>query len=259
MFQLPVSGSRVALRQPAGAEDVLLLEAAELGPELAIALLSRLAESDQPIAWDALCVTDIEALLLHLRRIVLGDRVRTDMRCPPCGTRVDLSFKVLDYLQFRAPRRPRNSEPAPDPGWFRLRGEEVTFRLPTSADQIAAARASDPRQALIERCVRLPATTPQSGRDAKGRLLKKVESAMESLGPSYSGELAGDCPQCSARVETYFDVLLFVLGELRNGAAFIFEEVHLLARHYHWSEETILALPRKRRLRYAQLLQQEAL
>jgi hypothetical protein len=34
----------------------------------------------------------------------------------------------------------------------------------------------------------------------------------------------------------------------------LYEEVHVLATHYHWSESDILALPRRKRLRYLDLI-----
>jgi hypothetical protein len=51
-----------------------------------------------------------------------------------------------------------------------------------------------------------------------------------------------------------FDVPVFVLSELRTRAALIHEDVHLLGRAYHWSEASILAMPRTRRERYADMV-----
>jgi hypothetical protein len=50
----------------------------------------------------------------------------------------------------------------------------------------------------------------------------------------------------------FFDVQAFCLTELRNQAAFLYEDVHLLAQCYHWTEADILALPRHRRAHYAE-------
>ena len=76
---------------------------------------------------------------------------------------------------------------------------------------------------------------------------------MEVLAPSLAHDLQGQCPECGAVVEVYFDPLQFSLCELRQEAAFLYEDVTLLARCYHWSEADILTLPRQRRLRYAEL------
>lgn len=38
----------------------------------------------------------------------------------------------------------------------------------------------------------------------------------------------------------------------------LYEEVHVLALHYHWSESAILALPKTKRQRYLGLLARHA-
>ncbi len=45
----------------------------------------------------------------------------------------------------------------------------------------------------------------------------------------------------------------FCLTELRKRAAFVYQDVDVLARRYHWSERAILALPSARRAAYAEL------
>ena len=39
-----------------------------------------------------------------------------------------------------------------------------------------------------------------------------------------------------------------------TGLERLYEEIHVLATHYHWSEPAILALPRSRRQRYLALI-----
>ena len=53
-----------------------------------------------------------------------------------------------------------------------------------------------------------------------------------------------------------FDARWFCLRDLRQKAAFIYQDVDLLARRYHWSEAEILALPRARRAAYVDLARQ---
>ena len=80
---------------------------------------------------------------------------------------------------------------------------------------------------------------------------------METLAPSLSQKLQGECPECGAGAALYFDAQQFVLLELRDQAVFLYDDVHLLAREYHWSQAEILALPRSRRTRYAEMVRQE--
>jgi hypothetical protein len=80
---------------------------------------------------------------------------------------------------------------------------------------------------------------------------------MEALAPRFSRELTGLCPECHAGMNFYFDVQQFVLRELRDHTAMVFQDVHLIALHYKWPEENILALPRSRRELYAEALRSQ--
>lgn len=76
---------------------------------------------------------------------------------------------------------------------------------------------------------------------------------MEKLAPPFSGEIEGQCPECGARVNFWFDVAAYVLRELRFDAELLYEDIHQLAMRYHWSEQEILNLPRQRRMQYVEL------
>src|SRR5882672_5509203 len=68
-FTLPVSGLRVALRQPTGMHDLLLLETSD-DDTAALALAGDLAatEGGDEIAWPQLTPTDLDTFLLRLRQ-----------------------------------------------------------------------------------------------------------------------------------------------------------------------------------------------
>lgn len=253
VFQLPVSRMAVAMRPPSGAEELLILEGAAGETALAIALLCRVAHAfdGSAIGWPELSATDLDAALLRLRQIVLGDAIRAGVNCPAaqCGKRIDIAFGIGDYLEHHAPRLPRAAEPGEEADWMRLRGAAVSFRLPTAADQKAVESADDPRRELIRRCIR-----PE---DAPAPALRRVETAMEAMAPSLAHNLDARCPECGAAVEVFFDPRRFSLTELREHAAFIYEDIHLLAEHYHWPEAEILSLPRHRRIRYVEIVRAE--
>jgi len=253
-FRLPVSGIDVALRHPAGVDDILLAEAggAELG--LAEAVVGALARplDGGALVWADITLTDLDAALLAIRRMVLGDRIESSARCAAqgggggCGARIDLGFHITDYLAQHRPRMPRGVMRSDEPGWFRLDESTVRFRLPTSADLEAIAPARDAARMLAARCIR-----PD---DVSARLRRRIERAMDALAPSLYGDLEGTCPECGAIVGIAFDPQRFVVAELRQHAAFVFEEVHLIAGGYRWTEQEILRMPRARRARYAELI-----
>ena len=254
-FILPVSGRVAVLRPPCGADDLLLLEAARTpagDAALALALARRLARAaeGEPLHWDALPVTDLDALVLRLRQMLVGDRVRADVACPAggCGRRIDIAFGIDDFLAHHAPEPGAwSTEPDDEPGWFRLvePAEGVRFRLPAVADQLAVMGRPGADDELARRCSRPPDVPP--------RLRQRVEEAMEALAPSLSADLKGVCPECGAEVVVEFDARWYCLRELRDRAAFIYQDVDLLARRYHWTERDILALPHARRAAYADL------
>jgi hypothetical protein len=267
-FRLPVSGRVVALRQPSGAEDLLLLEAARTpggDAALALALASRLARSveSDPVDWSKLSVTDLDALVLRLRQALIGDRVRADIACPApgCGRQIDIDFGIEEFLTHHTPQADGSTdgswtlEAGDEPGWFCLAGAaddpellRISFRLPTATDQLGVTGQPGAENKLARECIR-PADVP-------ARLLRRVESAMEALAPSLSSDLQGLCPECGNTVIVRFDARRFCLGELRNRAAFVYQDVDVLARRYHWSETAILALPHLRRAAYAELARQ---
>jgi hypothetical protein len=241
MYRLPASGLLVDTRPPGGTEDIMLWDADDCDRTLALALVGRLTAVSKPAD---LVVHDFEALLLHLHGLVFGDTIHADASCR-CRQRIDVTFSTSAFVASRAPRRPRGVAAAPEPGWFTLSGEDASFRLPTIGDQIALAAADDPVAALAARCVRPPLTSA------------RIERAMAALAPPLSGEVAGTCPYCRAPVAFAFDVPSFVLRELQVQSSLICDDVHLLASHYHWTEERILALPPRRRQRYVEMVAAE--
>ena len=128
-FVLPVSGLAVALRAPTGAEEVLLAERRAEDAALALALAERLGRAEAPVDWSALSITDIDVLIARLRIAMVGDRVIGEAACvsAACGEKVDLSFRLMDWLDHHRPRRGRRkgaagaAEPAEGaPGWYVL-------------------------------------------------------------------------------------------------------------------------------------------
>ena len=253
MFRLPISGLRVAFQQPTGWEDLLLQEKQDSRIELSLMLIERLVRPADGVKvdWPRLSVSDLDTLLLLIRQRVLGDVILSDARCdkPSCGARVDISFRIGEYVASQRPLQPNWVEKDGEAGWFRLAGESSKFRLPTGSDLAALEGEPDMESGLIRECSQ-PAGLPAPVR-------RRMERAMEALAPPLSRIMEGQCPECDGVMQIYFDVRSFVLRELRDRAATIYQDVHLLAKNYNWQEESILALPQKRRRYYAEMLRSQ--
>jgi len=242
---LPISGTPVRWRPTTGHDDALL---AETGTGLAgvVAWVARCVEDGDGLAVDAaaLPVGDLDLLVLARRRELRSDRFIAEGACLHCGTLVDVTFSLTAYGEHCRPRRPRGVEPA-EPGWWRLRAQGVTFRVPVAADVLAAAGSAHPRRMLIERCVRGEPTPRQAA---------AAERAMARLAPTLRSQVTGGCPECGREVLLDVDARELCLAELRFLAGSVHDDVHLIASAYGWSERAILDLPSSRRRRYADLI-----
>src|SRR5581483_4576738 len=211
IIQLPVSGIGVVLRQPTGAEDILVLES-KGAVRTSIALAERLASRTDAAALDvaALPACDLERLIMELRREVLGDVIASRALCsaPECAAAVDVSFRITDYVAVQRPRIPAGVDPVEtEPGWFALQKDGVEFRLVTAADLAAAEDAGQPERELSRRTTR-----PES---APARAIARAQRAMRAMAPCLPREIAGRCPECGRTAWFAFHPFGYVHDELR--------------------------------------------
>lgn len=253
------------LRPVAGADEALLAEERSASPARRVTrllgrCLRRIGELE-PVGEEAvraLTVGDREALLLHLRRMTLGEAMPCVLACPDCGEKLDLELRVGDLLlpPYDEARSSWEATVEEDGRWYLVR-----FRLPAGGDQEAAADCVDREGAeaaaalLLRRCV-------ESVEDEEGRpvedwpavVARELPARMAELDPQAEISLDLACPACGRRFSALFDTASYFLGELAGDPARLFRQVHSLALHYHWSEPEILALTPRRRRVYLDLL-----
>ena len=145
-------------------------------------------------------------------------------------------------------------------------GDLVEFRLPTGNDQEAVAeigRLAEEQavRALLVRCVRsLGGHTSVDHAMIAGlspEAFEEIEAAIYERAPHADIEPEARCPECGTAFIAPFDMASFFVSEVRPEHRRLEREVHVLARHYHWSEQDILSLPLQKRRRYLQLIQEE--
>ena len=247
MIRLPISGVRAQWRSATGHDDMAL---ADSRPGLAGVLdyVARTVSTPDgtPLDPNALPVGDLDLLVVARRRELRGDTLVAEGRCDQCDAVVDVQFSLAAYANHHRPRPSRAASAVPaEPGWWRLRAHEVTFRLPVAADVLAVGDSEDPRAGLLSRCVRGP-VAPRGAR--------AVEHAMATLAPTLRADVAGTCPECSANVLLDVDARELCLTELRFVAATVYDDVNLIASSYRWTQAAILNLPSARRRRYADMI-----
>lgn len=250
---LPASGLTLDVREATGADELVVLESVRSPVATIVTLASRITtdSAGETLAWEGLPAADLGAIALTIRQAWLGDWISTDARCPEpaCEERMDVAFAISAYIAHHRPRRFPGVRAGQDHGWFELAGASVTFRLPTIGDLLLAAASADPELSLRERCVH-PATVPAAA-------ARRVSRAMAALAPAVGGAVAACCPACGGSGSLNFDPVTYSLTEMRDAAGSLFEDVHLLASAFGWTEGDILALPRGRRARYAERIRRE--
>lgn len=226
------------------------------------AILSRCVSLDNcaPVGSEFvrnLIVGDREALLLHLRRITLGDRLDCVLICPSCNEKLDLEVRPSDVLlpTYKHSQTIHSRSLVCDGCRY-----DIQFRLPTGADQeavveLAARDATAAARVVLERCIEqvngaAVTTIPVAIADA-------LPNVMAELDPQAEVRLSATCPACHVVFEALFDSAFFIQQELSQARSRIRHEVHLLASHYHWSEADILAMGESKRLSYLKLVRDE--
>lgn len=235
---------------------------------LRIGLISPVSEE----VARALLIADRQYLLLKLREATFGDRVQSTILCawPSCGKEVD-----IDFLTGGVPVR-ESEEKGPIYGMElsqeaaltdegeRLR--EVVFRLPNGGDQEEIAPVLHENEAmaltmLLGRCIQKIGPSKKPVNELIGRLspmaCMEIEKRMAQVAPHVELDINANCPECGRDFTVPFDLHDFFFGELRVSSELLYQEVHYLAYHYHWSEQDIIGMSREKRRMYIDVLADE--
>ncbi|MCF1594500.1 hypothetical protein [Streptomyces muensis] len=230
-------------------------------------LLHRTARPDVDAATlPVLPVGEREADLFALRRALFGERMQVRLACSACGADMEFDLDAGEFARSLGgagglsggPGGPGDGPGGPGGSVVRVRqdGWDVEFRLPGVADLTAAARAADPRAALLARClvsaVRDGTTTVGAG-DLPVPVQRRIAEAVEAVDPGADVTLNIACPECGEATRAELDIASYLWTELDAWARDLLLDVHLLATSYGWSEPEILALSPLRRRYYLEL------
>jgi hypothetical protein len=220
----------------------------------------------EPVTREAirsLTVGDREALLLHLRRLTSGNRLRCVLTCPApeCQEKLEVDMDVSDLLL------PPYGETTQEHELTVRQGDDVStvarFRLPTGADQEAAAMVARTDVAaaadlILRQCVR--SATSSDGHPVDklpDALVEQLPGRMAELDPQAEITCHLMCPVCNTVFSALFDAASYLMQELKVGMHHLYREVHLLAYHYHWSATEILGMSAETRRKFLRLLEEE--
>jgi hypothetical protein len=209
---------------------------------LAPLLPSGLAEAER------LALGRRDAYLMDLYAALFGPQLAAVTACPRCDERLEVALSIADL-------RVRELPPSEPSLALECEGYRVVYRLPNSLDLAAVAQATNLAQAredLIARCVEVLELngTACALSAVPAHVLERLAETMAELDPQASTELALACASCEHTWSDIFDVGAYLLESLEHWAERSFDQVHVLARAYGWSEHQILSLSAVRRARY---------
>lgn len=235
----PVSG-RLELALAEAAEQVdVVPQAVTRVLALALAELGDSAATEERTA--SLCVPDRQFLMRELDRHLGGGTGWFHADCPSCAARFDF---YLDLAGLPV----REAGPGYPLARVEHRGQALSFRLPTGADQHELARIAveNERPWLLRRL----SLEPEHLGEIDETLLDQADAALEAVAPGVINQVRAECPECGAANNVDLDPYRVLA---RSGDELL-RQVHQIAMHYHWSEAEILAMPQNRRLRYLDLI-----
>jgi hypothetical protein len=169
--------------------------------------------------------------LLGLYQEITGHGLELTVACAACGSDSVVTLAPESLIQHR----PRCAPCGPGGG----------LREPTYGDLAGLPAAADEAAAeLLRRCTVGVPTRPVAAED------------LDRVDDSLCGPMALACSGCGTAMTIPVDLQRLVLAELFLVLDRLDVDVHLLARAYQWSLETIESLPPERRRRLAWLVEE---
>ncbi len=225
----------------------------------------KLSESETRRIVQKFTIGDRVALMLHLRRLTFGDTLRCTVSCPSCKVPLSLDLSISSLLQ--PPILQPRSEYDINLENFTLKivlcGAKVEAILEERAERPGRGEGEKQKQyeeeeesELAEKLVRscIISSEPALPGKLNDHLLLAISGKLGELDPQADIVLDATCSACQRLFQTPFDVEDFIFQEIGMRHRDLDREVHWLAFHYHWSEDSILSLSLVRRKKYIELI-----
>ena len=207
----------------------------------------------------SLTLGDREALLLHIRRMTFGDKLNCVIDCTneDCECKIGLDLKLSDLL---LPSYQKAQEQYQKTITHKGVKYKVDFRLPTGLDQeeIAGIAKEDPEGAsdrLIKACIlKIDQNGGKCATQIPSSVYDEVFNRIDQLDPQAEIGFKLKCPECNREFNTILDAGIYFRNELQYNINELYNEIHFLAYHYHWSEHEIMAMSIGKRRLYCDML-----
>jgi hypothetical protein len=221
-------------------------------PSLGTTLLARCMQDEDGArlpaaeAWRWTICERLQALLA-IAEATHGPALEAVCACADCGARIALDLQVPTF------RQPASAQVE----WRDASGHRLWARLPNGEDLRAWAEEDGCDVATLASRLVSAANGATDVRLSRADLDALAE-ALDAADPLTALTLDVACPECGAVAPVAVDLERLVLDVLHRRQRAAIDDVHRLARAYHWREADILALPEARRRAYLDRLEAES-
>ncbi|MEM9332936.1 MAG: hypothetical protein AAGA53_16565 [Pseudomonadota bacterium] len=192
------------------------------------ALVESIWRADQKVPLSDLTIAEFDSGLAGLYQHLYDQQVLCEARCSACGE--PFEFR-LDLKEFEL-RIWSNAKDFEGLHWEKVKAPSGRIlKLPRLKDLNATDEAA--QREWIKACL------------LKGEFdFDAIQSEIELAAPILSQDINTTCPECRANNKVRFDMARYLMDSLAAETAFLWREVHLIAKTYHWSLPDILDLTR---------------
>ncbi len=246
---------RFVLRELRGADELDLPErspSARVAASVLAELVGSLVVRERSCsAFAEASVAERDRVYAALCRSLFGDRVEARAACDGCGEAYELGFELLALERAR----PLATS---DAGDVAIEGTSARVRPPTVGELEAwgdavvehfrahcVVREGAPEEAES-------AADPADPADEVDD--ETIDSALEAAAPLLDVHLDAPCPACGRARRERFEIGAWLMSGLLRERRVTLQELHVLARAYGWSLESLLALTRSQRHAFVRLV-----
>lgn len=172
-----------------------------------------------------------------------GGTINGFTECTRCGEKLEFHFDVRQVADAPALEA---AEPVVVGSW--------KFRLPTSRSLAAALNSGEVatvEHRLLAHCLAEPVETIPDWSEEE---MAVIEERLSEADPLAEILIGFQCPECGASFEDALDLGCFVWSEIEDSARELFDDIHVLASAYGWTEDEVLRLSSMRRQAYVRRL-----
>ena len=225
------------------------LERPEYVTTVLSSVLDRIGEQQaDERAVAGLCVADRQYLMIRLAAMLNGENMWLKVNCGYCKEAFDIQVQRCDLPVKEAGSGFPNAS-------ITLENDVLQLRVPNGLDQHEISNLSDEEAmlALLGRCI-----SQVNGRappklyieNLSESQINLIDEALDDIAPAVCEQLLVSCPECNKEQHAVLDH--YTIGNTNK--YLFYDEVHTIASHYHWSEASILAMPREKRRLYIDII-----